>query len=245
MTFLDSADISWRKLEDTMNLSLQFRELTMLSVVLRPLVAILLGGVIGLERGLKNRAAGFRTYMLVCLGACIVMLTNQYIYQLLGTGDPVRMGAQVISGIGFLGAGTIIVTSRSQIKGLTTAAGLWCSACVGLAVGIGFYELTAICGIFILLVLTLFHRWEDFMRRNTKILTVYVELVPGRSLRDFLTHTHENGIVISNMQFEAGNTFGECVTSFIANIKNLKKQKKESLLQIINEMSSVQYLEEL
>lgn len=132
-----------------MNLSLQFRELTMLSVVLRPLVAILLGGVIGLERGLKNRAAGFRTYMLVCLGACIVMLTNQYIYQLLGTGDPVRMGAQVISGIGFLGAGTIIVTSRSQIKGLTTAAGLWCSACVGLAVGIGFYELTSICGIFI------------------------------------------------------------------------------------------------
>ena len=228
-----------------MNLTLQFRELTMLSVVLRPLVAILLGGVIGLERSLKNRAAGFRTYMLVCLGACIVMLTNQYINQLLGTGDPVRMGAQVISGIGFLGVGTIIVTSHNQIKGLTTAAGLWCSACVGLAVGIGFYEITAVSGIFIFLVLTLFHRWEDFMRRNTKILTIYVELSPGKSLRNFLICAQENGIVISNMQLEPSNAIGECTTSFVANVKKVKKQKKESILQIINEMSAVQYLEEL
>ena len=97
-------------------MELELRELTMLSVLLRPLAAVLVGGVIGLERGLKNRAAGFRTYMLVCLGACIVMVTNQYVHQLYGTGDPVRMGAQVISGIGFLGAGTIIVTSKTRSK---------------------------------------------------------------------------------------------------------------------------------
>ena len=84
-------------------------------------MAIVLGGMIGMERGLKNRPAGLRTYMLVCLGACIVMLTNQYVYEAFGVGDPVRMGAQVVSGIGFLGAGTIIVTARNQIKGLTTA----------------------------------------------------------------------------------------------------------------------------
>ena len=119
---------------------LTLRALTYASMVLRILLAILLGGIIGMERGMKNRPAGLRTYMLVCLGACIVMLTNQYVYQTYGVGDPVRMGAQVISGIGFLGAGTIIVTSRNQIKGLTTAAGLWASACVGLAVGIGLYE---------------------------------------------------------------------------------------------------------
>lgn len=228
-----------------MDLTLQFRELTMLSVVLRPLVSILLGGIIGLERGLKNRAAGFRTYMLVCLGACIVMLANQYVYQLLGTGDPVRMGAQVINGIGFLGAGTIIVTSRSQIKGLTTAAGLWCSACVGLAVGIGFYEIAAISGISILLVLTLFHRWEDFMRRNTKILTIYVELSSGRSLREFLNRAKKNGIIISNIQFESGSTSIEGATFFIANVKNKNKQKKEEILHVINEMYEVQYMEEL
>ena len=99
---------------------MELREVTLLAVALRIFAAIIAGGFIGLERGLKNRAAGMRTYMLVCLGACVVMLTNQYIYQLFGTGDPVRMGAQVVSGIGFLGAGTIIVTRRSQIKGKQT-----------------------------------------------------------------------------------------------------------------------------
>ena len=107
---------------------MQLREVTLLAVVLRIFLSVLIGGLIGLERGLKNRPAGLRTYMVVCLGACLVMLTNQYVCQVFGTGDPVRMGAQVVSGIGFLGAGTIIVTKRNQIKGLTTAAGLWASA---------------------------------------------------------------------------------------------------------------------
>ena len=116
------------------------REVTLFSIFLRITAAVILGGSIGIERGLKNRPAVLRTYMLVCVGSCLVMLTNQYIYQIYGTGDPVRMGAQVVSGIGFLGAGTIVVTKHSQIKGLTTAAGLWASAAVGLALGIGFYE---------------------------------------------------------------------------------------------------------
>ena len=114
------------------------REVTPLAILLRILAAVVIGGLIGLERGMKNRPAGLRTYMLVCVGACVVMLTNQYIFQTSATGDPTRMAAQVVSGIGFLGAGTIIVTRRNQIKGLTTAAGLWASAGVGLALGIGF-----------------------------------------------------------------------------------------------------------
>ena len=98
--------------------------LTPLAVAVRIFVAVIIGGLLGLERGLKNRPAGMRTYMLVCTGACIIMLTNQYIFQTTNTGDPTRLAAQIVSGIGFLGAGTIIVTRRSQIKGLTTAAGL-------------------------------------------------------------------------------------------------------------------------
>ena len=116
---------------------MEIREVTYLAIVLRITVAVILGGILGLERGLKNRPAGLRTYMLVCVGSCLIMLTNQYIFQVFGAGDPVRMGAQVVSGIGFLGAGTIVVTRRNQIMGLTTAAGLWASAAVGLAIGIG------------------------------------------------------------------------------------------------------------
>ena len=110
------------------------REVTYLAIIIRIAVAFLLGGVLGLERELKSRAAGLRTYMLVSVGACMIMLANQYIYQVYEVGDPVRMGAQVVSGIGFLGAGTIIVTQKNKITGLTTAAGLWASAAVGLCV---------------------------------------------------------------------------------------------------------------
>ena len=135
------------------------REVTYLAVVLRIFAAVIIGGILGLERGMKNRPAGLRTYMLVCVGACVIMLTNQYIYQVFGSGDPVRMGAQVVSGIGFLGAGTIIVTRRNQIKGLTTAAGLWSAAGVGLALGVGFYE-AAIVGTFaVFFVMTSCRRW--------------------------------------------------------------------------------------
>ena len=146
---------------------MQIHEVTYLAIVVRILAAVILGGIIGLERGLKNRPAGLRTYMLVCVGSCLIMLTNQYIYQMYNVGDPVRMGAQVVSGIGFLGAGTIVVTRRNQIKGLTTAAGLWAAAAVGLAVGIGLYEAAILGGATIFLVLSIIHRWDNNMRMHS------------------------------------------------------------------------------
>lgn len=225
--------------------TLVFRELTLISVIVRCLMAVLLSGIIGLERGLKNRAAGFRTYMLVCLGSCVVMLTNQYIYQVFGAGDPVRMGAQVVSGIGFLGAGTIIVTSRSQIKGLTTAAGLWASACIGLAIGIGFYELAIIGSICILLVLTVLHSYENFMRRNTKVITIYVELNPGVTMGEFLRQARDNEIILRDVQIETELASGQETICFLATVKQKKREKKAQIFSLLREFPSVQFLEEL
>ena len=224
--------------------TLVIRELTLLSVLVRCFASVLLGGIIGLERGLKNRAAGFRTYMLVCLGSCIVMVTNQYIYQLYGVGDPVRMGAQVISGIGFLGAGTIIVTTRSQIKGLTTAAGLWASACLGLAVGVGFYEVALIGGFCVLLVLTIFHSWENYMRRNTAVLSIYIELNPGIPLGQFLREIQEQQINMSNIQMQSETISGQDL-AFLATIKPKKKENKDSILTAVRALPTVQFVEEL
>ena len=113
---------------------MEIREITYLSIAIRIAVAVLLGGIIGFERGMKNRPAGLRTYMLVCVGSCLIMLTNQYIFQVFKTGDPVRMGAQVVSGIGFLGAGIIFI-QRGAIQGLSTAAGMWATSAIGLAIG--------------------------------------------------------------------------------------------------------------
>ena len=111
--------------------------LSEVTVCVRLLLATICGGILGLERTRKKRPAGMRTYMLVCIGATIIMMTAQFMNQRWG-GDVGRLPAQVISGIGFLGAGTIVVTRRNQIKGLTTAAGLWASAIIGLCFGAGF-----------------------------------------------------------------------------------------------------------
>ena len=110
-------------------------------VVIKLFAAQLLGGIIGVERSYKNRPAGFRTHILVALGAAIASMTGIYIYIKAGLpADVTRIGAAVVSGLGFLGAGTIIVTKNHTVKGLTTAAGLWTSGIIGLAVGAGFYE---------------------------------------------------------------------------------------------------------
>ena len=224
---------------------LELRELTLLSVPIRLAVAVLLSGVIGLERGLKNRAAGFRTFMLVCIGSCVVMMTNQYIFQLTGSGDPVRMGAQVISGIGFLGAGTIIVTARNQIKGLTTAAGLWSAACLGLAIGIGFYEAAIIGGVAVYLSLTLFHVWEDYMRRNTKALTLYIELHPGIMLREFIQAIREKELSLSNLQMTNEDALDQDAVCFLVTVKAKKKTKQEILIKTVRKLPCVNYVEEL
>lgn len=222
---------------------LEIRELTLLSVFVRILTAIVLSGAIGMERGMKNRPAGLRTYMLVCIGACIVMMTNQYTVQLFGTGDPVRMAAQVVSGIGFLGVGTIIVTSRTRIKGLTTAAGLWASACVGLAVGIGFYEVALIGAVSIFIILTLLHIWDNFMRRNTRALELYIELKPNISLGEFLQNVRNAGLIVSNLQIEHDTNPNREVLTFLATFKSKKRCDHAALIAAVRALECVQISE--
>ena len=163
-----------------------FHESETSTIIVRLLLSLLLSGVLGIEREIKNRPAGMRTYILVCIGSCMIMMTNQYVFQTTGSGDPVRMAAQIVSGIGFLGAGTIIVTRHNQIKGLTTAAGLWAVAAVGISVGVGYYEAAVCCSMIIFIVLTLLNRVDTAMHRNTKNIELYVELSSHTSLLTFM-----------------------------------------------------------
>lgn len=223
----------------------EFRELTMAAIVVRIFLAVLIGGVLGFERGLKNRPAGLRTYILVCVGATIVMLINQYIYQCTGSGDPVRMGAQVISGIGFLGAGTIVVTPHNQIRGLTTAAGLWAAACVGLAIGIGLYEIAVIGGATIFIVLTLLHRWDYFMRSKAHVIDVYVELDKEVPLGEFIRNMRERDIELSNLQVEKEFDMVNDIVCFTVTLKGKKTFAREMLVRTVTKMEGVRFVEEL
>ena len=222
---------------------MELREVTYLAVALRVVVAIFLGGLLGFERGMKNRAAGMRTYMTVCLGACLVMLTNQFIFQVYGTGDPVRMGAQVVSGIGFLGAGTIVVTRRSQIKGLTTAAGLWAAAGVGLALGIGFYEAAVAGTLAIFFVMTVLQGLDNRVHRKTKSLTVYLELEKDTSLGDFMRSMQELGLTVQDVQREGGSESG--TKGYILTAKAQKRRNHLDLADDIRDIPGVVFLEDL
>ena len=223
---------------------MELREITYLSIALRIIIAVLCGGALGLERGMKHRPAGMRTYMLVCVGSCLIMLTNQYLFQVTQAGDPMRLGAQVVSGIGFLGAGTIVVTRYNRIKGLTTAAGLWSAAGVGLALGVGFYEAALIAGVAIFVVMTLLQRWDDNMHSKTRAVEIYVELNDSTSVGDFIRAIRELELEISNVQMEQNATESN-MRGMIATLKAKKRGKHDELMDKIRLIQGVTYLEEL
>ena len=128
------------------------RTVTTAAVTVRLLLSVLCGGLIGLERAYKRRPAGFRTHILICMGASLTTMTSQFLYlNMHYFTDMARLGAQVVAGIGFIGAGTIIVTRGQRVKGLTTAAGLWAAAIIGLAIGGGFYEGGLVATVLVLL----------------------------------------------------------------------------------------------
>ncbi len=158
------------------------RELTFLSMLLRFLMAACCGAVIGWERSVSRHAAGLRTHIIVCLGSASVMLLNQYLLVLFQTtADPARLGAQVISGIGFLGAGSIIVTGQhreQRVRGLTTAAGLWASAFMGLTVGAGFYEAALVLCVCLFCVIAVMNRLDLKYLKSLTEVRIYVEFAP-------------------------------------------------------------------
>ena len=221
------------------------REVTLLSIALRLVCAVIIGGLIGLERGMKNRPAGLRTYMLVCVGSCLIMLTNQYLFQVSGSGDPMRLGAQVVSGIGFLGAGTIIVTKHNQIKGLTTAAGLWAAAGVGLALGVGFYEAALIAGLLIFFVLTGLQKLDNRMRSKTKTLEVYIEMSDSMNIGTLIRSIREMNVEIEDVQLEHDTMPEDGTRSLFATLKCKKRTDHIPLMEAIRKIEGIVYLEEL
>lgn len=213
------------------------------SVTLRLLLAMACGGVLGLEREQKRRPAGLRTYMLVCVGSALVMLTSQYVVEKMGTGDILRMGAQVVSGIGFLGAGTIMVTGHRQVKGLTTAAGLWVSACLGLAAGIGFYAGTLIGCVLIFMVLSWFYWLEEKLSKNLRIINVLAEMDTTKDLAGLLRLAKENELKISDMEISKAKK-GETGLVVLFSVSWQGDKTHESVVRTLAAAAGVSQIEE-
>jgi len=233
------------------------RELNILSVLFRLVLAMLFGGLIGLERGRKRRPAGFRTYMLVSLGAALTMLLGQYNYVMLETQwaamatemgirtDISRIGAQVINGIGFLGAGTILVTRRQEVKGLTTAAGLWASACMGLATGAGFYECVFLAFILIFLSIHLLPHIENFMVENARNMNIYVEFASLDHVGAIISHIKAMDVHIYDVDIDHGHDEATRHPSAVFSIRQNQKLPHTQLLAALADLDGIFIIEEI
>lgn len=233
------------------------RELNMTSITLRLALAMLSGGMIGLERGRKRRPAGCRTYMLVCLGAALTMLLSQYEFTMVNTRwaalsasigiktDVSRFGAQVINGIGFLGSGTIIVTGRQQVKGLTTAAGLWASACMGLAIGAGFYECIFLAFILIFLCIRIFPIVESHVQEKAKIMHIYVEFESLDNIGTIIARIKQQNVQIFDVDITRGRDNRSRNPSAVFSVHLNQKRTHTQILSSLSDIDCIYTIEEI
>ena len=215
------------------------------SIILRLVLAVLFGGAIGFERGRSGRPAGLRTHILVCLGSALAIMTNQYIYEFFGASDPTRMAAQVISGIGFLGAGTIIVTGRHQVKGLTTAAGLWATACMGLAIGIGFYKAAIVTCVLIVFTTVVLHRLDNYMLSKSKVLDIYVEFSASASITAVLEALKALMVHIDSIEMVKPSYGANANVAAILTLRLKQKRVRMEIVAKVCALEGVEFAEEI
>lgn len=177
------------------------REMTIAGVAVRMVTALICGGIIGIEREFKRRPAGFRTHILICLGAATTILTSLYLYQVMHYfTDISRLAAQVIAGIGFIGAGTIIITKRQRVKGLTTAAGLWTSAIIGIVCGAGYIECALFATAMVLLAELLLIRIEYRFAHKKLDAHLYIEYGHSATIEQVIRSMKEHHFSMNGLE---------------------------------------------
>ena len=213
-----------------MNILTLILEFNFYSVLVRLLLAVVLGGIIGVERGRHGRAAGLRTHILVCLGAALTSLIGLYASNVLGSGgDVLRVSAQVISGIGFLGVGMILVRNQTVITGLTTAAGLWTTAVIGIAIGFGFYSASLIATFVCVIVTSLLGLFES---KGKTVTNLYLEISSIKDTRRIVAKLRDIIDILSvDTVSPKSNIQGNLGVTIIARSLSVTE---ETLLQIEN-----------
>ena len=223
------------------------REMNMLSVTVRLVLAVLCGGVIGIEREVRRRPAGFRTHILICMGSAIAILTNLYLYQVMHLfTDVSRMGAQVIAGIGFVGGGTIIVTRHQHVKGLTTAAGLWTASIIGLACGAGYAECAIFATSMVLLAELVLMQLEYRLIKRSSDVNIYVEYTIPATIQRLVRILHSERIPMNDMEVKRiSDAEGNHRYSAILTIRISRENMEKNIIQRFRAIEDVQVAEEL
>lgn len=233
------------------------RQFTIHSVILRLALAMIAGGILGLNRAKKGRAAGFRTYMFVCMGSALTILLSQYYTEMLAgpwhqvaaslgvKTDVSRIGAQVINGIGFLGAGTILVTSRQDVKGLTTAAGLWASACMGLTIGAGFYECLILSCLYMMISFQILPWVEALVVEHSRNMNIYIEFDAIDDVGRIINHLKAQDVRIYGVEIGRDKDLPFRQPNALLSIRLNKSNDHEKFLASIASLTCVTTIDEV
>lgn len=222
------------------------KEWNVTGICLRLALATFVGVIIGLDREYKNKGAGIKTHALVCIGAAMAMIVNEYVFREFPNmnTDITRLGAQVISGIGFLGVGTIMMNGRSEVKGLTTAAGLWACAGVGLAAGIGFAEGTLLAVIFILFIFRVLAPLDKKLHKNSKRIDLYMEFKDSESIRPFMESLRRQKVDLLEFDFRK-DKLGLHIPAAAMSLRLPHYVQKRAFKNDLRNTESVVYFEEV
>ena len=217
-----------------------------LAVAIRLVIATACGSLIGWERVVRRHSAGIRTFALVSLGSAVAAVLNIYLALIPNlNADVSRIPAGVVSGIGFLGAGTILVTGRNQIKGLTTAATLWVASCMGMAFGAGYLSVGFVCFILVLIANLLLMHLSTRVEENSRYVSLYIEVEETNGIKKLRKSFKEMGYQITSMNKTKDKTLSGTDTALMIDLDFKKRHSHLKLIDDLNNLDFVSYVEEV
>ena len=228
-----------------MRIMAYIEEFNIVSVIVRLMLSTFAGAIIGLERRLHGKSAGVKTFSLVCLGSSLVMVTNEFLMDSYPSGDVARLGAQVISGVGFLGVGTIIITGRNYVKGLTTAASLWTTACLGIAFGSGYIAAGLIALLFVFLIMTVLSGIGRRADAYTPYIHLYLEIGREAGIEVLYDYVQENDFRISSIDKQQKLAINDKDLSLLVEIDLHKRLNHAEIVEALSKLEAVHYIEEI
>lgn len=228
-----------------MRIMAYIEEFNIVSVIVRLMLSTFAGAIIGLERRLHGKSAGVKTFSLVCLGSSLVMVTNEFLMDSYPSGDVARLGAQVISGVGFLGVGTIIITGRNYVKGLTTAASLWTTACLGIAFGSGYIAAGLIALLFVFLIMTVLSGIGRRADAYTPYIHLYLEIGREAGIEVLYDYVQENNFRISSIDKQQKLAINDKDLSLLVEIDLHKRLNHAEIVEALSKLEAVHYIEEI
>ena len=226
-----------------MRIMAYIEEFNIVSVIVRLMLSTF--AVIGLERRMHGKSAGVKTFSLVCLGTSLVMVTNEFLMDSYPSGDVARLGAQVISGVGFLGVGTIIITGRNYVKGLTTAASLWTTACLGIAFGSGYIAAGLIALLFVFLIMTVLSGIGRRADAYTPYIHLYLEIGREAGIEVLYDYVQKNDFRISSIDKQQKLAINDKDLSLLVEIDLHKRLNHAEIVEALSKLEAVHYIEEI